>query len=118
MTVTSGDYDPSFRDPFLYLMLKSDRGCIVGLSASFPEMPNKIGREYGKLPTIGPEKDPFAHYKFEPTGNEIVLRNTYDAEKWKSINHAKFSKKIYSNRDKMERAKGNKKAIEEKQRQN
>ena len=44
------------------------------------------------------------------------MRNTAEADKWNTIKHAKFSKKIFSNREKMERAQGNKKEMDEKRR--
>ena len=120
MVVISGDYDPSFRDEFLYLMLKSDAGCTVRLTAMFPEIKNRTRvitpDKMSRLPSVF-EKDMIAKFSFEPLSNEIVIQNTCNAEKWKTIKHAKFSKKICSNREKMEKAKVNKRAIEEKHRQ-
>ena len=54
MIVSSGDYDPSFREPFLYLAMKSDRGAQVIVSAMFPNIKSihTRGPKMINLPTV------------------------------------------------------------------
>jgi len=63
---------------------------------------------------------PFAHISLEPEtkGKWHIMRNTADADKWHSIKNARFRDTCYSNREKLEKVKENKRDIEEKRRKN
>ena len=95
MDYTTQKKEKTFKEKFLYVALKSDRGCNVTINAHFRKSERlaspKIASDLPKIGEIG--KDPFkkmtslnaSFFVENPNLNDHILRNTMNLQKWSEI---------------------------------